>query len=151
MHTIQDDLVSFNVHVPQSGDYFIEIFASLVEPDANPFGQSFKLKCVCKYKISCDDLTQRMHPLPSCASGEWGPMKAMRHFNINPLAYKSAIIEAQSSYFELKFDLPKALKIHGKLHNNNLTDLDRYVKHEINQADTLQLTVFVALPDEVAY
>ena len=30
LHTVQDDLVSFNVHVPQEGDYFIEIFASLV-------------------------------------------------------------------------------------------------------------------------
>jgi hypothetical protein len=30
LHTVQDDLVSFNVHVPQEGDYFMEIFASLV-------------------------------------------------------------------------------------------------------------------------
>lgn len=30
LHTVQDDLVSFNLHVPQEGDYFIEIFASLV-------------------------------------------------------------------------------------------------------------------------
>lgn len=30
LHTVQDDLVSFNIHVPQDGDYFIEVFASLV-------------------------------------------------------------------------------------------------------------------------
>ena len=30
LHTVQDDLVSFNIHVPQEGDYFIELFASLV-------------------------------------------------------------------------------------------------------------------------
>jgi hypothetical protein len=30
LHTAQDDLVSFNIHVPQDGDYFIELFASLV-------------------------------------------------------------------------------------------------------------------------
>ena len=30
LHTVQDDLVSFNIHVPQDGDYFIELFASLV-------------------------------------------------------------------------------------------------------------------------
>ena len=30
LHTVQDDLVSFNIHVPQEGEYFIEIFASLV-------------------------------------------------------------------------------------------------------------------------
>jgi hypothetical protein len=33
LHTVQDDLVSFNIHVPQEGDYFIEIFASLVVND----------------------------------------------------------------------------------------------------------------------
>jgi hypothetical protein len=60
LHTVQDDLISFNIHVPQEGDYFIEIFASLVEPDPNPFGQSFKLKCVCKYRIICQQLIQRM-------------------------------------------------------------------------------------------
>jgi hypothetical protein len=30
LHTVHEDLVSFNIHVPQEGDYFIEIFASLV-------------------------------------------------------------------------------------------------------------------------
>ena len=151
LHTIQDDLVSFNVHVPHIGDYFIEIFASLVEPDTNPFGQSFKLKCVCKYKITCEELTQRMHPLPSCASGEWGPMKAQRHFNIIPLNLKNAIIEAQSSQLELKFELPKMLKIHGKLHNNNQTDLDKLVKHEIVQSNPLVLNMYLSLPEEGQY
>lgn len=148
LHTIQDDLVSFNVHVPQVGDYFIEIFASLVEPDTNPFGQSFKLKCVCKYKIVCEELTQRMHPLPACASGEWGPMKAQRHFNILPINNKNAIIEATQSLVEFKFELPKPLKIHGKLHNNNQNDLDKFVKHEQNN---LVLTVYVSLPEEGQY
>jgi hypothetical protein len=148
LHTIQDDLVSFNVHVPQPGDYFIEIFASLVEPDTNPFGQSFKLKCVCKYKICCEELSQRMHPLPACASGEWGPMKAQRHFTILPLNFKNAIIEASQSVVELKFELPKTLKIHGKLHNNNQNDLDKFVKHELNN---LNLSVYITLPDEGQY
>jgi hypothetical protein len=150
LHTIQDDLVSFNVHVPQIGDYFIEIFASLVEPDTNPFGQTFKLKCVCKYKISCEELTQRMHPLPACASGEWGPMKAQRHFNIQSLKHKSAIIETQIQHLELKFDLPKFLKIHGKLHNNNASDLDKHVKHEV-ATNTNQLAMYLYLPEEGQY
>lgn len=151
LHTIQDDLVSFNVHVPQIGEYFIEIFASLVEPETNPFGQSFKLKCVCKYKIVCDELNQRMHPLPACASGEWGPMKAQRHFNIAPLNHKNAIIECQTGSLELRFQLPKALKIHGKLHSNNLTDLDKLVKHEVSVHNPLELIMHVQVPDDGQY
>ena len=154
LHTIQDDLISFNVHVPQAGDFFIEIFASLVEPDANPFGQSFKLKCVCKYKITCAELTQRMHPLPACASGEWGPMKALRHFAIVPLTHKQAIIEAQQAHLELKFQLPKSLKVHVKLHSNTIAaaDLDRCVRHEMGASgEPLQLSVCMQLPDEAQY
>jgi hypothetical protein len=149
LHTIQDDLVSFNVHVPQIGEYFIEIFASLVEPETNPFGQSFKLKCVCKYKIVCEELSQRMHPLPACASGEWGPMKAQRHFNIVPITHKNAIVEANQSTLELRFELPKLLKIHGKLHNNVQSELDKLVKHEVN--NQTQLTMQIQLPEEGQY
>ena len=88
-----------------------------------------------------------MHPLPACASGEWGPMKAQRHFGIVPLSFRSAIVEAPQQSVELKFELPKALKIHGKLHNNSLSDLDKLVRHEVSGSG-LQLTMWVTLPDE---
>jgi hypothetical protein len=154
LHTIQEDLVSFNVHVPQNGDYFVEIFASLVDSDVNPFGQSFKLKCVCKYKIVCENLSQRMHPLPSCASGEWGPMKAQRHFNIIPLTHKMAIIEAQQPLLELHFELPKLLKIYAKMHNNLVNDLDRYVRYDVSNLDSddkYLLVVNLTLPEDGQY
>ena len=153
----------FNVHVPQvSSDYFIEIFASLVEPDANPFGQSFKLKCVCKYKLVCEELVQRMHALPACASGEWGPMKAQRHFGIMPISHKSAIIELSSAApppLELRFELPKLLKIHGKLHSNNQLELDKNVRSEILVVPAVQagappqhvLVMQVSLTEEGQY
>lgn len=43
LHTVQDDLVSFNIHVPQDGDYFIEIFASLVVRIAERFQSDTEL------------------------------------------------------------------------------------------------------------
>ncbi|CAF1420648.1 unnamed protein product [Adineta steineri] len=164
LHTVQDDLVSFNIHVPQEGNYFIEIFASLVEPDPNPFGQSFKLKCVCKYRIICQQLIQRMHPLPSCASGEWGPAKAIRHFNIHPLTHFQSIFETHHLPLIIKFKCPKILKFHGKLNsnrysavqntNNNPTPnnalqntLDKYVKYEYNEQDLI-ITFLIQLPNE---
>lgn len=50
LHTVQDDLVSFNVHAPQEGDYFIEIFASLVVSRMNS-SQSFINDIVDKYRF----------------------------------------------------------------------------------------------------
>ena len=78
-------------------------------------------------------------------------MKAQRHFNIIPLNHRNAIVEANSSLVELKFELPKSLKIHGKLHNNNQNDLDKYVKHEQSNTNSVVLTVFVTLPEEGQY
>jgi hypothetical protein len=162
LHTVQDDLVSFNIHVPQEGDYFIEIFASLVEPDPNPFGQSFKLKCVCKYRIMCKQLIQRMHPLPACASGEWGPAKAIRHFNIHPLTHLHAIFETHHLPILIKFRSPKQLKFHGKLNSNQYLEqtsasnsstsnaLDKYVTYEYDEHDFI-ITFIVQLPNEGQY
>ncbi|UJR15078.1 hypothetical protein I4U23_002045 [Adineta vaga] len=162
LHTVQDDLVSFNIHVPQEGNYFIEIFASLVEPDPNPFGQSFKLKCVCKYRIVCQQLIQRMHPLPACASGEWGPAKAIRHFNIHPLTHLQSIFETHHLPITIKFKCPKILKFHGKLNSNRHSSnqannptpnaasqntLDKYVRYEYNEQDLIA-TFIIQLPNE---
>ncbi|CAF1546304.1 unnamed protein product, partial [Adineta ricciae] len=166
LHTVQDDLVSFNIHVPQEGDYFIEIFASLVEPDPNPFGQSFKLKCVCKYRIACKNLIQRMHPLPACASGEWGPAKAIRHFNICPLTHFQAIFETHQLPIIIKFRCPKQLKFHGKLSSNQYSSinhdqsiisnsaasngLDKYVKYEYDEYDFI-ISFIIHLPHDGQY
>ncbi|CAF2985496.1 unnamed protein product [Rotaria socialis] len=167
LHTIQDDLVSFNIHLPQEGDYFIEIFASLVEPDPNPFGQSFKLKCVCKYRIVCKELTQRMHALPTCASGEWGPAKAIRHFNIHPLTHFQAIFETNHLPVIVKFKCPKLLKFHAKLNSNQYPStssdtnalsntstssntLDKYVKYDYDEHDFI-VSFIIQLPSEGQY
>ncbi|CAF4457237.1 unnamed protein product, partial [Rotaria sp. Silwood2] len=140
------------------------------EPDPNPFGQSFKLKCVCKYRIICQQLMQRMHPLPACASGEWGPTKAIRHFNIHPLTHFQSIFETNHLSIVIKFQCPKILKFHGKLnsnqyssaHNNNNNNsntmsntaisniLDKYVKYEYNEHDLI-ITFIIQLPKEGQY
>ncbi|KAI3379610.1 hypothetical protein SNEBB_011356 [Seison nebaliae] len=154
LHTVSDDIVSFNVHVPKpNNNYFIEIFASLVDKDLNAFGDSFKLKCICKYLIRCEQLTQRMHPLPSCASGEWGPMKAIRHFGIIPLTHRCAIVEVNYAQLQLHFEVPKAsLKFHARLHHNSMTnELNRCCRAEMLGGNTRQLVVTVDLPDEGQY
>jgi hypothetical protein len=35
--------------------------------------------------VVCKNMTGKMHPLPNCAAGEWGPKKAFRHFGIMPI------------------------------------------------------------------
>jgi len=166
LHTIQDDLVSFNVHVPQEGEYFMEIFASLVEPEPNPFGQSFKLKCVCKYRLVCKQLQQRMHPLPACASGEWGPAKAIRHFHIRPLTHHQAIFETTQLPLLMKFQCPKLLKFHAKLHSNqfstttdehgiafgaaNSNPLEKYIKYDYDEENSI-ITLVISLPTDGQY
>jgi len=88
--TMLDNTVMFSIHLPSTGEYFFEIFANKIdqnnrfgnEEDSNSAISPFRLKCACKFKIVCRSLCGKMHPLPDCASGEWGPKKGRRHFGI---------------------------------------------------------------------
>lgn len=92
--TMLDNTVMFSIHVPAVGEYFFEVFANKIE-DSNRLinaeetaGGSispFRLKCTCKFKVVCNSLNGKMYPLPDCASGEWGPKKAYRHFGLQVL------------------------------------------------------------------
>ena len=53
-----------------------------------------KFKSVCKFKIVCEDLYTVMVPLPDCASGEWGPVKATRLFGLEPVTHPDALVFA---------------------------------------------------------
>lgn len=89
--TMIDNTVMFSIHVPAVGEYFFEVFANKIEESnrlinseetAGASISPFRLKCTCKFKVVCNSLSGKMHPLPDCASGEWGPKKGYRHFGL---------------------------------------------------------------------
>ncbi|XP_052102140.1 hillarin-like isoform X1 [Mytilus californianus] len=93
--TMIDNTVMFSVHVPTPGEYFFEVFANRLDEAEDTKGtasdgvvSSFRLKCACKFKIVCKTLVGKMHPLPECAAGEWGPKKGKRHFGIKAISVK---------------------------------------------------------------
>ena len=104
--------------------------------------------------------------MPACASGEWGPAKAIRHFNIHPLTHFQSIFETHQLPVTIKFQCPKILKFHGKLNSNQYSSiptanqtmptsttvnaLDKYVKYEYNEID-LTITFIIQLPNEGQY
>jgi hypothetical protein len=106
------------------------------------------------------------HPLPACASGEWGPAKAIRHFNIQPLSHFQAIFETHNLPITINFKCPKQLKFHGKLNSNQYSSisndhniisnssttnsLDQYVKYEYDEYDFI-ITFIIQLPHEGQY
>lgn len=81
------------MHLPIKGQFFLEIFANKID-DGSGMDQTgttmpFRLKCACKFKIICSELKHKMHALPNCASGEWGPAKAIRHFKLFPVSHET--------------------------------------------------------------
>lgn len=161
--TMVDNTVTFSVHVPTKADYFLEIFANKIDESSrieenNSNMAPFKLKCTCKFRISCKTLTGKMHPLPNCAAGEWGPKKAMRHFGIASILSEGAagegekvgIIMAEDS-FKLRFQLPRPLQFLAKLRMNQVEEkvLDRFV--HLTEEDDDQLTISVTLPQQGQY
>ena len=86
------NVVAFRVHAPCSGAMLLDIFANAVTPQEYLTGEPMKFKSVCKFKIVCEDLQTVMVPLPDCASGEWGPVKATRLFGLIPVTHEEGLI-----------------------------------------------------------
>jgi len=81
----------------------------------------FRLKCASKFRIACKELTGKMHPLPNCATGEWGPTKARRHFGLEPLSHTSGLINVET-VVELRLRQPRPLQYVFRLRFNDVDD-----------------------------
>lgn len=155
--TMVDNAVTFSVHVPIAGQYLMEIFANKIDDsgrveESNASVAPFKLKCACKFKIICETLSGKMHPLPNCSPGEWGPKKAQRHFGLLPVIKPSPDFDMERAgmltvedHFELKFKTQKAYQLVAKLRLNNVESklLDPFVNVTSNGS---VLAVYVSLP-----
>jgi hypothetical protein len=91
--------------------------------------------------LTCDELVGKMHPLPNCATGEWGPAKARRHFGLQSLTHSSGVI-AVDSEVEVRFRQPRSLVYVVKLRFNDGDDkqLQDFVNLTI-EGDTLIIRV----------
>lgn len=91
-----------------------------------------------------------MVPLPECASGEWGPSKAYRLFNLLPISHEEPIINC-GQYCTIKFKMLKPLvEFVATLHKNNVNDkhLQQCVRTSVYGED---VTIHLELPDEGQY
>lgn len=138
-HSLSDGCALFSVHVPTTGDYYLEVFGNKIDAsnklgdDPNAQMAPFRLKCACKFLIVCQELMGKMHPLPHCATGEWGPTKARRHFGLEPLSHTSGLINVET-VVELRLRQPRPLQYVFRLRFNDVDDslLKRFVTHEFN-------------------
>jgi len=89
--------------------------------DPNAQMAPFRLKCASKFRIVCKELTGKMHPLPNCATGEWGPTKARRHFGLEPLSHTSGLINVET-VVELRLRQPRPLQYVFRLRFNDVDD-----------------------------
>lgn len=154
-HTITDQLALFSVHVPIPGHYFIEIFVNKVEELRNlkfngsenqtSWLQSFRLKCAAKLRIVCGAISSKMIPLPLCAPGEWGPLKARRYFGIVCLSHQVGVINATEE-IKILFQLKKMMILRAEMVFNGIEkrDLDGFVSVSIDK--NLVATVRAVFP-----
>lgn len=80
-----------------------------------------KFKSVCKFKIIAKNLKTVMIPLPDCASGEYGPLKATRLFGIIPITHENGLISCTSEkrFLEIQFRMTRPLlDFMASLHKN---------------------------------
>lgn len=109
------------MHVPENGAYILDIFANSTTATQYITGEPMKFKSVCKFKIVARNLKTVMIPLPDCASGEFGPMKATRLFGIIPLTHENGLISVtnEKRLLEIQFRVTRPLlDFMASLHKN---------------------------------
>lgn len=152
MQSVTGNVVTFRVHAPCPGAFIMDIFANATTPREYVTGEPMKFKSVCKFKIVCDELRTVMVPLPDCASGEWGPLKATRLFGLVPLTHEEALIFSGRE-LETQFRMSRPLTdFMASLHMNGVDErrLSRYVSVSIDDDDDL-VTFRIRFPEEGQY
>lgn len=139
------NIVSFRVHLPENGAYILDIFANSTTPTQYITGEPMKFKSVCKFKIIAKNLKTVMVPLPDCASGEFGPMKATRLFGIIPISHENGLIIVQNEkrFLEIQLRMTRPLlDFMASLHKNGLDErqLSKLIKIFID-GDIVFLTI----------
>lgn len=115
------NVVNFRVHLPENGTYILDIFANSTTPTQYITGEPMKFKSVCKFKIIAKSLKTVMIPLPDCASGEYGPMKATRLFGIIPISHETGLITVanEKRFLKIQFRMTRPLlDFMASLHKN---------------------------------
>ncbi|UXI18334.1 hypothetical protein NH340_JMT04277 [Sarcoptes scabiei] len=152
MQSVTGNVVTFRVHAPCAGSFIMDIFANSTTPKEYVTGEPMKFKSVCKFKIICDELRTVMVPLPDCASGEWGPLKATRLFGLIPLTHEEALIFSGRE-LEIQFRMSRPLTdFMASMHRNGSEErkLTRFVSVLVNDNDDL-ITFRIVFPDEGQY
>ncbi|XP_076355928.1 hillarin-like [Tachypleus tridentatus] len=134
MQSVVDNIVSIRVHAASNNSFLLDVFANVVTPQEYLRGEPMKFKSVGKFKIVCKDLQTVMVPLPDCASGEWGPTKAIRLFGLIPMTHKDALLFS-SRELEIQFRMSRPLAdFMATLHKNGVDEkiLSKYVSHSVD-------------------
>ncbi|GFQ98102.1 hillarin [Trichonephila clavata] len=150
MQSVVGNIVAFRVHAPSSGSLLLDIFANAVTPREYLTGEPMKFKSVCKFKIVCEDLQTVMVPLPDCASGEWGPMKATRLFGLVPITHEDALIFAPRE-LEIQFRMSRPLTdFMATLHKNGVEE-KRLSKNVTQSVEDDLVTFYLKFTEDGQY
>ena len=114
MMSTREEETNFNIHVPQPGNYLLEVGAAPY-PTAEQCLAKLPIYYinVCKFKICTLAVDKSMVPLPDCVPGEWGPNKAEKLFGLGRPSHPMPIINAAPpSNIDLRQDIrPLTLNI----------------------------------------
>ncbi|CAL1300650.1 unnamed protein product [Larinioides sclopetarius] len=150
MQSVVGNVVAFRVHAPSSGSLLLDIFANAVTPREYLTGEPMKFKSVCKFKIVCEDLQTVMVPLPDCASGEWGPMKATRLFGLVPITHEDALIFSPRE-LEIQFRMSRPLTdFMATLHKNGVEE-KRLSKNATQSVEGDLVTFYLKFSEDGQY
>lgn len=170
-HAVDGLSAFFSVRVPAVGSYHLEVFTTRMQgnrsdlndsagggngggggtSNTSSVAHSFRLKCSCKFRIVCRQLTSgRMQPLPECVAGEWGPAKAARNLDIEPLTHPHGVIHVDADEVEISFRCSVRFQVQCRLRANGVDPgvLDQQVSLMRPVDGIVQVRVSLAEPGQ---
>jgi hypothetical protein len=144
----RDDRVVFYVRLLDRGDFYLIVFANVVNDQVSSSENIFK--AVCEYKIECEDpAPESVGLFPGCSDASWGPDTFVNQFGLTPMN-KAAILLAPDGHAEVSFERKGDVRVYARLIKDGVEDAT--LKQAVSvKNDGDKTTVVVNLPAEGEY
>jgi hypothetical protein len=144
----REDRVVFYVRLLDKGDFYLIVFANVVNDQVSSSENIFK--AVCEYKIECaEPAPQSVGLFPGCSDASWGPDTFVNQFGLTPMN-RAAILLAPDGHAEVSFDRKGDVRVYARLVRDGVEDTK--LKQAVSvKNDGDKTTVVVNLPAEGEY
>ncbi len=142
------DNLSFKVRFPAAGEYKLEIYGGVKEPNST----IISLKLLGTYVFKCSDTKDNVKPFPERPGIGWGPGLEADRVGLDALSHRDAFIKTSDGNIDIRFGVKDTLAVLPSLWKDDVDDIQVPVlNHVMCYKDGSGLAIKVQLPQKGEY